>query len=228
MPMTSQEAEHRTLEKKMPRQKLDIQKLTLTIITSLHKSMIPAPIKPAPQTIPARSTGHAFSPVVCRWLRQGLFGTVYLGCFRRFHVVGFGGRPAFAESDGKGVESGLPAHRLSGLSATDRVRGADHGADVDVLVPERNALFPGVLPEPDDRPVSLAQLVCQFVQSRPSGAGVGGRRSLGRTCRSRHGSSGRSGHSCRTSHPPHQCRPTARGRLSPRPGCPRSQHRWAG
>ena len=50
MPMTGQETKHRTLGKKMPRERLDIQKLTLTIITTLHKSMTPTPISPAPQT----------------------------------------------------------------------------------------------------------------------------------------------------------------------------------
>ena len=46
MAMLGQETEHRTLGEKMPRQRLDIRKLTLTITTTLHKSMIPAPISP--------------------------------------------------------------------------------------------------------------------------------------------------------------------------------------
>ena len=36
MPMAGQETEHRTLGKNMPRERLDIQKLTLPIITTLH------------------------------------------------------------------------------------------------------------------------------------------------------------------------------------------------
>ena len=49
------------------------------------------------------------------------------------------------------------------------------GSDFHVVVQERDELFPGVLPEPDDRPVLFAPLVCQLVQSRPRSAGIGGR-----------------------------------------------------
>jgi len=52
------------------------------------------------------------------------------------------------------------AHRVRpvpGVQRLDRIGAAQHLADLDVVVQERDEFGPGVLPEPDERRVALPQ-----------------------------------------------------------------------
>ena len=51
----------------------------------------------------------------------------------------------------------------------DRVRAAEHGADLGVVVQERHELLPGVAPQLPDRGVGLAPLLFELLKRRPRG-----------------------------------------------------------
>jgi hypothetical protein len=70
------------------------------------------------------------------------------------------------------VAPGLDRPPVTGVQRLDRVRGADDGPDLDVVVQERDELLPRVLPQPDDRPVPLASFLRQLVQRGPGRGGV--------------------------------------------------------
>ena len=76
---------------------------------------------------------------------------------------------------GREVPPGLDGPAVAGIQRLDRVRGADHRADLRVVVQERDELLPGVLPQPDHRRVLPAPLLRQLVQGRAGRGGVHGR-----------------------------------------------------
>ena len=60
----------------------------------------------------------------------------------------------------------------AGTPDNDRVRAAQHRADLQVVVEERDELLPGVLPQPGDRPVLLAPGRGELIERGPRRGGV--------------------------------------------------------
>lgn len=81
--------------------------------------------------------------------------------------------------EGRGFVGEVPAGpdglADTGVDGLDRVRRADHLADLDVEGEEGNELGPGVLPEPDDRRVLLAPSFLEPAESLGCGGLVRGR-----------------------------------------------------
>ena len=67
---------------------------------------------------------------------------------------------------------GLDRAPVAGVQRLDRVRGAQHLADLDVVVEERDELLPGVFPQADDRPVAGTPGLGELVERGPGGISV--------------------------------------------------------
>ena len=62
---------------------------------------------------------------------------------------------------------------VAGVQTFDRIGGANHFPDLDVIVEEGDEFFPRVLPQSDDRGVSGAPLFFQRLEGVPSSIGTG-------------------------------------------------------
>jgi hypothetical protein len=70
------------------------------------------------------------------------------------------------------VPPGLDSAAVAGVEGLDRVRRADHAADLHVVVQERNELVPGVVPQPNHCRVALSPFLGQIVECRPCRSSV--------------------------------------------------------
>ena len=62
---------------------------------------------------------------------------------------------------------------VAGVQTFDRIGGANHFPDLDVIVEEGDEFFPRVLPQSDDRGVSGAPLFFQRLEGVPCSIGTG-------------------------------------------------------
>jgi hypothetical protein len=72
------------------------------------------------------------------------------------------------------MASGLDRPPVAGVQGLDGICAAQHLADLDVVVQERDELLPGVVPQPDDRRIPLAPPFGQLVERGPGRVGVDG------------------------------------------------------
>ena len=72
------------------------------------------------------------------------------------------------------MPTGLDRPTVTRVQAFYRVGAAQHLADLQVVVQERDELFPCVAPEPNDRRIAEAPLGVEVVQGSGGGLGVDG------------------------------------------------------
>ena len=70
------------------------------------------------------------------------------------------------------MPTGFDRSPVAGVERLDRVRRAQHGADLDVVVQERDELIPGVVPQLGDHRVAPAPGVGELVERLPRGRRV--------------------------------------------------------
>jgi len=70
------------------------------------------------------------------------------------------------------VSAGLDGPPVPGVERLDCVGATQHPADLQVVVQERDELFPGVVPELDDRRIAPVPRFGQLLEGGPGGGGV--------------------------------------------------------